>query len=438
MSELLKPGQELTTTTGLSCVIEKFLGGGGQGEVYKASYCDTDVALKYYFPHVGTDLQRQIIQTLIDKQAPDARFLWPLEMINSPDMPGFGYIMPLRPARFKNIVDLMKRRIDPSFKALCTAGVQLADSYLKLHSLGFCYGDISFGNAFFDPDSGEILICDNDNVAADGTPGGSVLGTPRFMAPEIVRGEARPSSHTDLYSLSVLLFYLYVIHHPLEGAREASIHCLDLPAMNQLYGFDPLFIFDPVDTSNRPVPGLHDNAVLSWPILPGFIRQLFIRAFTDGLHDAKHGRVRESEWRSAMARWRDAIFYCSCGAENFYDLEAIQAAGNPGLCWSCQAPLSLPLRMRLDEKNMVMLNHDSQLFPHHTTSSAMYDFSVPVAEVNRHPSNPSIWGLKNLSSNRWVATAKDGSLKDIDPGKSITLSEGVKIDFGSRMGEVRV
>ena len=41
------------------------------------------------------------------------------------------------------------------------------------------------------------------------------------MAPEIVRGEALPSTATDLYSLSVLLFYLLMVSHPLEGLRMA-------------------------------------------------------------------------------------------------------------------------------------------------------------------------------------------------------------------------
>src|ERR1043166_5136279 len=213
MGELLTPGQELASVSGQICKVEAFLGGGGQGEVYEASYCGAQVALKYFFPQIATPEQRAAIDYLVQKQAPDARFLWPLEVISSPKVQGFGYLMPLRPPQFKNIVDLMKRRIDPSFRALCTAGMQLADSFLKLHSLGLCYRDISFGNAFFDPDSGETLICDNDNVAADGTAHISILGTPRFMAPEIVRGEAVPSTDTDLYSLAVLLFYFFVIHH---------------------------------------------------------------------------------------------------------------------------------------------------------------------------------------------------------------------------------
>lgn len=40
-------------------------------------------------------------------------------------------------------------------------------------------------NLFFDPDTGDVLICDNDNVSANGVNHSSVYGTPRFMAPEM-------------------------------------------------------------------------------------------------------------------------------------------------------------------------------------------------------------------------------------------------------------
>ncbi len=241
----------------------------------------------------------------------------------------------------------MKRRIAPSFRALTTAGLDLAHSFLQLHAKGLCYRDISFGNVFFEPDTGDILICDNDNVTVDGTASASVLGTPRFMAPEIVRGEALPSSQTDLFSLAVLLFYMFMVHHPLEGKKEASIKCFDLPAMTQLYGVAPVFVFDPADKSNRPVPGYHDNALAYWPLYPQFVRDLFTRSFTDGLRDPQHGRVRESEWRAALVRLRDAIVYCPrCSVQNFYDAETLQASGQPALCWSCANPIGLPPRIR--------------------------------------------------------------------------------------------
>jgi DNA-binding helix-hairpin-helix protein with protein kinase domain len=422
----------------MTCVIDTLLGAGGQGEVYKATLGSETVAVKWFFPQMGSPEQRAAIELLVRSGPPSVHFLWPMEVTETAGVPSFGYVMPLRPARFKNIVDLMKRRIEPTFRALATAGLNLSHNYLLLHSQGLCYRDISFGNAFFDPDNGDILIADNDNVSVDGAGVLGVLGTPRFMAPEVVRGEAVPSTQTDLFSLSVLIFYMLMVAHPLEGRKETEIKCLDLPAMTKLYGTEPLFIFDPTDTSNAPVPGIHDNALAFWRIYPQFLRDLFTRAFTVGMRDPLHGRVRESEWRGAMVRLRDAIFYCHhCGLENFYDAEALKArGGNPGLCWSCAAQLRLPPRIRIG-KSIVMLNHDTQLFPHHVDDQKLYDFSSPVAAISKHPTNPAIWGLKNLSQVRWVITNAEGEVKDVEPGRSFTLTADTKIQFGNMTGEIR-
>lgn len=439
MEQILREGQTVgTEPSGMACTAEQLLGAGGQGEVYKARLGGEAVALKWFFPQMATPEQRQAIELLVRKGAPSEHFLWPLELATDPQVQGFGYVMQLRPARFKNIVDLMKRRIEPTFRALASSGLNLAHNYLLLHSQGFCYRDISFGNAFFDPDTGDVLICDNDNVAVDGQGLLGVLGTPRFMAPEVVRGDAVPSTQTDLFSLSVLIFYMLMVHHPLEGKKETEIKCLDLPAMNKLYGTEPVFIFDPVDKSNAPVPGIHDNALAFWRIYPQSLRDIFTRAFTDGLRDPQ-ARVRESEWRAGMVRLRDSIFYCAhCSLENFYDADKLRATGgNPGLCWSCAVQLKLPPRLRIN-RSVVMLNYDAQLFPHHIDDGRLYDFSQPVAAVAQHPTNKSLWGLKNLSSEKWVGTTTDGEVKDVEPGRSITLSVGTKIQFGETEGEIRL
>lgn len=432
MDQILKPGQQVRTSSSRrNCVVEKFLGSGGQGEVYQAQLDGKPVALKWYHPASATPDQQKALETLIKIGAPSDRFLWPTELATASATTGFGYVMPLRDRRYRSIVDLMKRRIEPTFRALATAGLELSHSYLQLHTKGLCYRDISFGNAFFDPNTGEILICDNDNVAIDNQSQSAIYGTPRFMAPEIVRGDAVPSTQTDLFSLAVLLFYMFVMHHPLEGNKELAIKCLDLPAMKQLYGTEPLFIFDPDDNSNAPDPQHHRNALEFWTVYPGFLREVFTKAFTDGIRDPQHGRVRESHWRAVMVRLRDSIIYCThCNAENFHD-----TAEENDRCWSCRRQLRLPPRVRIG-KNFVMLNHDTFLFAHHVDEEKKYDFTQPVAAVTKHPVDPEIWGLKNLSPQTWSATNHKGEVKDVSPGRSVTLALGTRINFGHAEGEI--
>ena len=149
MSALLNPDQIVYTDTSFKpCIVKRLLGSGGQGEVYCALRQGVPVALKWYFPHQATVEQRRAIQTLIRFGPPNNRFLWPMEMVSIPGKPGFGYLMPLRDPRCKSIIDLMKRRAEPSFHTLITACIELTHSFLQLHSKGLCYRDVSFGNVF--------------------------------------------------------------------------------------------------------------------------------------------------------------------------------------------------------------------------------------------------------------------------------------------------
>ncbi|MBW4475166.1 MAG: protein kinase [Stenomitos rutilans HA7619-LM2] len=442
MDQLLTTGQVITTeASNLPCTIYELLGSGGQGEVYRATLKNTTVALKWYYPaYLKEDVSlRQRLEKAVASGPPTDRFLWPLSIVSDSKLEGFGYVMYIREPQYKGIIDLVKRRIDPSFRALVTAALGLVDSFFQLHAKGLCYCDISFGNVFFAPDTGDILICDNDNVAPNGGAHGAILGTAGFMAPEIVLGKAAPSKQSDLYSLAVLLFYMFMVHHPLEGKKEAEIRCLDMPARKKLYGAEPVFIFNPDDESNRPVPGIHDNAIACWEIYPLFLRDLFTKAFTEGLIDPENGRITEGIWRPAMVRLRDSLLYCShCSSENFYDADALKASGGkPAICWSCSAEVSPPARIRIG-RNIIMLNYDTKLFPHHVDDSKLYDFSKPVAEIAQSPNDSNSWGLTNLSSTNWVSTTLEGTVKEIEPGQSATLMAGLKINFGKSEGEIRL
>jgi len=428
MDGMLKKGTELLSESGSKYKVAQMLGAGGQGEVYEVKCDSKSFALKWYFKKTATGTQKSILENLITRGSPDAVFLWPQDIIDSSANDSFGYIMPLRPKNFKSIVDMMKRRAEPSFKTLCHAAFNLTKGYEKLHGMGYAYRDISFGNLFFDPDNGDVLICDNDNVSA--SEQASVYGTPRFMAPEIVTGKTKPSRNTDLFSLSVLLFYMFMLNHPLEGKLEADIKCMDIHAMNKLYGISPVFIFDPDNKSNRPVKGYQDNANTFWELYPKGIKDLFTVSFTTGLSQPGK-RVTEKQWMDAFSNLLFGILPCSCEAEVFYD-EDIAEKGAAITCWNCKKALQIPLSI-VSGKNRVLLMGGTKLYSHHVTGD--YDIETVAGTVVQNPSNPNFWGIRNDDKNNWTYIKTDGTQIPVAPGKSAAIARGAKIDFGRQTGE---
>jgi len=300
--------------------------------------------------------------------------------------------------------------------------MELAQSFLVLHSAGLCYRDINLGNVFFDPTTGTALICDTDNVGIDGASTSEIAGSPFFSAPEVVRGEALPSTATDLFSLAVLLFLLLILHHPLEGRLTLDYEVFDHAADLALFGTDPRFIFDPDDPSNRPVPGLHDNATEFWPRFPPFLRALFITAFTDGLM-RPDARVAESIWRKAMARLRDAIVVCpDCDVESFYDEQAGTAT-----CWHCGREIPLPPRFEVDAADPVFLVEGAVVTAHHVEKN--FDFATRIAEVVAHPEDATLIGLRNLTRTPWTARVATGPPSVIEPERAVAIVDGLVIEL---------
>lgn len=404
------------------------LGEGGQGAVFALDAQDAGdvrrLALKWYRAEAAHPAQHAALTRLAQVPAPSDAFLWPIEVIDGPDG-GFGYVMPLRPPGYLPIADLLTGRADASFSSVTRLCMGLADCFLQLHAQGLCYRDISLGNVFFDPTTGHPLVCDNDNVGIDGKEPARVLGTSRFMAPEVVSGQAQPSTSTDLFSLAVLIFYLLMFHHPLQGRRELAFDCFDRDAERALFGTDPLFIFDPVDDSNAPDPVIHGAVLQYWPLYPAYLREDFTRAFTTGLRDPAR-RVREGVWRSHLSRLLDSIVLCPCGRENLTDDGLPMRA-----CWACDRPIAPPVRLRIDHRVLV-LNAGTRVTRHHLQRDYAYD--RVVGEVVAHPTRPGLWGLRNLGPTPWQVTAPGADAQAVAIGRSIGLVLGTTIDFGRTRG----
>lgn len=437
---ILKRGQTVIARNMKSAVvIQEVIGEGAQAEVYRATIGATQYAVKWYrSEYLAAD--RRVwdrLHVAINSGSPTDQFLWPFDLLSQPRSADFGgYIMPLKPPEFVSMIDLLRRKAEPSFRALSVVGFSLANSFLKLHAAGLCYRDINFGNVFFNPENGDIRIADTDNVDIN-LRAGSIKGTPGFMAPEVARNKVQPNGMSDRFSLAVLLFFVFMLGHPLKGKRELTLpyDASDPDKSRRLCEDNPLFVFDPDDDSNRPVPGEHDPLLSFWPIYPASLRKLFTRAFTVGLHDPD-ARVMENEWRKEMCALRDSIFHCeNCTAESFFDLELVRQKVPAKPCWGCGKLLPNPPRMRLGtdfDPQLVVLSSGAQLFPHHLERDT-YNFATVLADVGINP-----LGLRNLSGQTWSAVGPNGSSSTIGRGQFLSLESDCHISFGRVEAQVRV
>jgi eukaryotic-like serine/threonine-protein kinase len=413
-------------------VIRK-LGEGTQGEVYLVEGPRGYQAVKWYKPEQATPDQKAAILYLVRTGPPfgaaGRRFVWPLDLVTKEGSGQFGYLMPrIDTKTFAELGEIWAHlKPVPNFSALCEISYQLANSYRALHLSGHCYRDISAGNLMFDPAAGDILICDNDNVGVNRQSRCQVWGTMEYMAPEIIRASADPSTQTDLHSLAVLLFYLWVWHHPFHGEMEYRFHCWDIPAKKKVYGESPVFVFDPANPDNR-LPPDPDYAIARerWEYCPQDLREMFIRAFTEGLRDPGR-RVTEGEWQSLFSDIKDRIITCPrCRAENF-----LSADGSPQPCWHCRTAIPLPpvLRIpRLTGQTVIALSNGTTLRRRHVSiSPANDDGSALVGIVVPHPSIPGAAGIRNETATPWLAVFPDGKSATVLPGRAVPLNPGTSI-----------
>ena len=431
MKEFQK-GQRIRTASGGELEVIQKLGEGGQGIVYKVNYNGKQLALKWYFGNKLSNADKfyRNIQNNIKQGAPTSAFLWPLEITEYFEG-SFGYLMELRPSEYKDFSLFLLAKVHfANIEAIINTALCITNGFRELHNKGYSYQDLNDGNFFVNPKTGDVLICDNDNVAPYGENLG-IAGKCRYMAPEVVMGKKRPDSHTDRFSLAVVLYMLHFLNHPLEGKRTMC-PCLTEELERKFYGSDPVFVWDSTNDSNRPVRGVHTNEIKLWPLYPEFVRKTFEKAFSHEVmvgNDTTH-RVIEKEWQEVFTTLRDLMVKCSCGSETFID-PSKQACQ----CINCGKSIERPLILKV-KKYHAALTPGKKLYACHVQYDSD-DFKEARGEVIASRNNPALLGLRNDSDSTWEAILPNGTSKGYPNGQVIKLGKGIKINFGNgNVGEV--
>lgn len=219
-------------------VIDRILGEGGMGYVYRGRSSDGWAAIKVCnrFVQAHSDLMERFHREGIAMQRLDhPNIVQVLEV-------GWEGPEPYIATEYVgggSLEDLVQREGPLDEKTALRYTADVARGLETAQENGIIHRDIKPRNLFVTEDDG-IKIGDFGLARIAGattlTEAGEVFGTPHYMAPEILNGE--PADwRSDQYALGITLFYMLTKRHPFESESREALHRLYargmLPAPSQ-------------------------------------------------------------------------------------------------------------------------------------------------------------------------------------------------------------
>jgi serine/threonine-protein kinase len=127
----------------------------------------------------------------------------------------------------KELKDYFDAKERLELKTILRMMTQLLDALDFAHEAGVIHRDIKPANVMLDAggqvkltDFGVARITDGDGEQAEATRAGQMIGTPAYMSPEQIQGQAI-DRRTDIFSAGILFYQLLTGQKPFEGQQWA-------------------------------------------------------------------------------------------------------------------------------------------------------------------------------------------------------------------------
>lgn len=358
-----------------------------------------------------------------------------------------------------------------SYLRIC---LNIARGVRRMHAAGLAHSDLSYKNVLVDPVSAKASIIDIDGLVVPGKFAPDVLGTPDFIAPEVMKtlkldvrdtNRKLPSRQTDQHALAVLIYMYLLNRHPLRGRK---VHDCDDETRDEALamGERALFVEHTADTSNRYNAAWvkRDNApsrlphllpwmdldALPYKTLGPYLSELVKKAFEDGLHNPIQ-RPTADDWESALVRTSDLVQQCanpSCSQKWFPFDNTMRP-----ICPFCKTMFKgiLPILNLYykqgatfkPDNHRVMVYNGVRLYAWHVNRKIFPNEKLtpeqkqPAAYFQCHNGhwflvNQNLQGMKDITDNK----------KPVAPGAAVQLTDGRQIllseEDGGRLVQVQL
>ncbi len=339
-------GKLITSTSGTKYLLTDIVDQGAQGVIFNEA--SNKYVIKFYKNgspfHNKNKLKK--LNWLLQQNYPD-QFIKPLDIFEQPHI---GYAMKnvsghislnklLVPARKMNFSEWYND-YSGGLRRRLFLGYKIAMQFSLLHETSRAYCDISGSNILVHEDKSVASVCmiDIDNIYIPGGDSGNVLGTSRYMAPEIMKKKMLPDIFTDAYSLAVILFELLRVGHPYIGDMVE-----DGTPEQQTQAYLGMYPYvDHKDTDiNRSTQMLPADVVFT-----DNLKQLFYRTFVDGKEN-RVDRIRAREFALACLEASNKVMKCKkCGNWHY----AFANSKKEYICPWCDARNEKPLYLSFKDR----------------------------------------------------------------------------------------
>ncbi len=327
----------------------------------------------------------------------------------------------------RKLVPLDHQGVFLNYLQVCT---KMARAMRRMHFAGLAHSDLSNNNVLIAPKYGDSCIIDIDSLVVPGIAPPAVIGTPGYIAPEVLARKimadgkpALPCVETDRHALAVLIYENLLTRHPLQGPKvNSQVSAEEDEKLSK--GSKALFIEHSTDKSNhlRPAPKMPVS------ILGPYLGDLFSKAFEIGLHD-RSKRPAASDWERALYRTFDIIHPSPNGKEWF-----VLAPGMPMRCPHTGQKLQkeVPYAQLYSESkpgNFIFEKHHLTIYH----NMLLHDWHIHAKTQPGENADRTPKGYCSFHNGQWYLVNTSGEAMQVVNGQSVPNGQSVEIKGGLQL-----